>query len=58
VTPIVQMRKEPRVVSVTSEDQPRRISKMASAHIPASLLDILGLNRNSHQTDSPEADLT
>jgi hypothetical protein len=58
MTPIVQIRKDPRVGSVATEDEPRRISKMASAHIPASILDILGLNRNSQQTDSPEPELT
>jgi hypothetical protein len=43
MTPIVQLRKEPRAVA-TPEGQFRRTSQIPTARIPPSLLKILGLN--------------
>jgi hypothetical protein len=42
MTPIVQLRKEPRALA-TTEDQVYRTSQLPAAHIPPSVLKILGL---------------
>jgi hypothetical protein len=43
LTPIVQLRKELRVVSIAPEGQARQPAQLASAHVPLSVLKILGL---------------
>jgi hypothetical protein len=42
MTPLVHLRKDPRAVA-TPEGQFRRTSQIPAAHIPTSLLKILGL---------------
>lgn len=46
MTPIVQLRKEPRAIA-TPEGQFRRSLKLPTAYIPPSVLKILGLKSAS-----------
>ena len=47
MTPIVQLRKDPRVVNVSTEDHPRRTSQLPSTHINPYVQKILGLKTNN-----------
>ena len=46
MTPIVQLRKDPRAVNVATEDQPRRTWQIPSTHISPYVQKILGLKSN------------
>jgi hypothetical protein len=43
MTPIVQLRKDPRALSAVSEGQSGHTARIASTHIPPFVLKILGL---------------
>ena len=43
MTPIVQLRKEPRVISISQEERSGRASQLPSTHISPFVLKMLGL---------------
>jgi len=47
MTPIVQLRKEPRVVNVATEEHPRQSWQIPSTHISPYVQKILGLKSTS-----------
>jgi len=52
MTPIVQLRKEQRVVSVASEGSPRRSWQIPTTHISPFVQKILGLKSTGERTAS------
>ena len=47
MTPIVQLRKDPRVLNVATEEQPRQSWQIPSAHVSPYVQKILGLKPTS-----------
>ncbi|HEY4379340.1 MAG TPA: hypothetical protein VGN01_03280 [Acidobacteriaceae bacterium] len=47
MTPIVQLRKDPRAVSVTTEGTNRRTWQISSTHTSPQVLKVLGLKTNN-----------
>lgn len=47
MTPLVQLRKEPRALHLASEGHSNRAAEIASTPIPQSLLRVLGLKQTA-----------
>ena len=47
MTPIIQLRKDPRVVNASPEDHSNRITQIPSTHISPHVQKILGLKTNN-----------